>query len=146
MCLETVQDALCDVDGEELVGLMLKTLQRMLRKDGVENHEPVAAAILRQRDSADKQKPAAASKPAKEADALECPLCMERYADDDSELHVPRTLPCGHTACQGCFAKMLRPVAADGDYKKLECPECRKTTKVLRGKASNLQKNFALLR
>ena len=41
---------------------------------------------------------------------------------------------------------MLRPVAADGDFKKLECPECRKTTKVLRGKASNLQKNFALLR
>ena len=71
---------------------------------------------------------------------------MEPYADGDSEDHVPRTLPCGHTACQGCFAKMLRPVAADGDYKKLECPECRKTTKVLRGKASNLQKNFALLR
>ena len=71
---------------------------------------------------------------------------MEPYADDDSELYVPRTLPCGHTACQGCFAKMLRPVAADGDYKKLECPERRKTTKVLRGKASNLQKNFALLR
>ena len=56
------------------------------------------------------------------------------------------TLPCGHTACQGRFAKMLRPIAADGGYKKLECPECRKTTKVPRGKASNLQKNFALLR
>ena len=68
------------------------------------------------------------------------------YADDDSELHVPRILQCGHCACQGCYAKMLRPVAADGDYKKLECPECRETTKVLRGKASNLQKNFALLR
>ena len=42
------------MDGEELLDLTPKTLQRMLRKDGVEDHEPVAAAILRQRDSADK--------------------------------------------------------------------------------------------
>jgi len=41
---------------------------------------------------------------------------------------------------------MLRPVAADGDYKKLVCPDCRVVTAVLRGKASNLQKVFALLR
>ena len=98
--------------------LLLSSLQRMLRKDGVENPEPVAAAILRQRDSVDKQKPAA-GKPAKEADALECPLCMEPYADDETERHVPRTLPCGHTACQGCFTLMLRPVVAEGDFKKL---------------------------
>ena len=77
---------------------------------------------------------------------MECPLCMEPYADDESEAHVPRTLPCGHTACQGCYAKLLRPIAADGDYKKLPCPDCRVETKVLRGKASNLQKVFALLR
>ena len=42
--------------------------------------------------------------------------------------------------------KMLRPIAADGDYKKLECPSCRVVTAVLRGKASNLPKNFSLLR
>ena len=71
---------------------------------------------------------------------------MEPYADDDSEDHVPRILPCGHTACQGCFAKMLRPIVADGDYKKLACPECRVVTAVLRGKAGSLQKVFALLR
>ena len=71
---------------------------------------------------------------------------MEPYTDGDSELHVPRTLPCGHTACQGCFTLMLRPVAADGDFKKLVCPDCRVVTEVLRGKASNLQKVFALLR
>ena len=77
------------------------------------------------------------------------PGCTRRWGPETAarwSAYVPRTLPCGHTACQGCFAKMLRPVAADGDFKKLECPECRKTTKVLRGKASNLQKNFALLR
>ena len=37
---------------------------------------------------------------------------------------------------------MLRPIGAKGDFKELECPECRKTTKVLRGKADNLQKRL----
>ncbi len=61
--------------------------------------------------------------------------------EEPPSLHGP-----GGLGSEGCFAKMLPPIAADGDFKKLECPECRKTTKVLRGKASNLQKNFALLR
>ena len=61
-------------------------------------------------------------------------------------MDVPRILQCGHAACHDCYARMLRPIVAQGDFKELECPECRKTTKVLRGKASNLQKNFALLR
>ncbi len=41
---------------------------------------------------------------------------------------------------------MLRPINADGDVKRLECPECREVTDVLRGRAESLQKNFALLR
>ena len=69
---------------------------------------------------------------------------MEPYAEAGP--HVPRILPCGHSACHDCYARMLRPIVAKGDFKELECPECRKTTKVLRGKADNLQKNFALLR
>jgi len=71
---------------------------------------------------------------------------MEPYADDDSELHVPRILQCGHAACQDCFTLMLRPIAADGNVKKLPCPTCRKVTEVPRGKASNLLKVFSLLR
>ena len=65
---------------------------------------------------------------------------------DSPGRHVPRILQCGHTACQGCLTLMLRTADAEAHSKKLECPECRKTTKVLRGKAGNLQKNFALLR
>ncbi len=71
---------------------------------------------------------------------------MEPYAEDVPQRHVPRMLPCGHSACQHCFTLMLRPVAADGDFKRLECPSCRVVTEVLRGKPSNLPKNFALLR
>ena len=122
----------------------------MLRLAGVEavQAEAVAAAILRQRDRAaeSQDSSAVAKEKARTAGASECPLCMEPYADGDSEDHVPRTLPCGHTACQGCFAKMLRPIAADGDYKKLPCPECRVVTAVPRGQASNLLKVFGMLR
>ena len=75
----------------------------------------------------------------------ECPVCLERF-DDRCGQRVPRMLPCGHTACEGCFALMLRPKRAEGDFKTMECPECRVVTKVLRGKASSLPKNFALLR
>jgi len=71
---------------------------------------------------------------------------MESYQEEESGKHVPRILPCGHTACQDCYARMLRPIVAEGDFKELECPECRVVTKVPRGQAEKLQKNFALLR
>ena len=71
---------------------------------------------------------------------------MEPYAEDDSERHVPRILPCGHSACQACFARLLRPIVAEGDFKELECPSCRVVMAVPRGRASNLTKNFSLLR
>ena len=70
---------------------------------------------------------------------------MEVYAEDESELHVPRILQCGHSACQGCYARLLRPITAQGNVKKLECPTCREVTEVKRGKAANLLKNFSLL-
>ena len=71
---------------------------------------------------------------------------MEPYAEDGSERHVPRILQCGHSACQDCYARLLRPLVAEGDFKELLCPECRVVTEVRRGKASNLTKNFSLLR
>ena len=70
---------------------------------------------------------------------------MEPYAEDGSELHVPRILQCGHTACQGCLSLMLRTADAEEHSKKLPCPTCREVTEVKQGKASNLLKNFALL-
>ena len=139
-CADAAQKVFADVDGEELLEFTPKTLQKVLRMGGLQD-PATAKAILQQRNRV-----TLGAKPAS-GEALECPLCMEPYADDETDRHVPRILTaCGHTACQGCFTLMLRRVAADGDFKKLECPECRKVTKVLRGKASNLQKVFALLR
>ena len=48
-CLEAVQAVFSDMDGEEVVGLTLKMLLRLLRLVGVSEPGPVAATILRQR-------------------------------------------------------------------------------------------------
>ena len=71
---------------------------------------------------------------------------MELYTEDASEAHVPRILQCGHSACQGCYNRMLRPITAEGNVKRLACPVCRKVTAVKRGQAGNLPKVFSLLR
>ena len=124
----------------------------LLRMACVREPQPVAETILLQRDgAADKPQdggevPTDPQGTKKTAEPLECPLCTQPFLEDESGTRVPRILSCGHTACQGCFTLMLRPIAADGGFKKLACPECRKTTEVPRGKASNLLKNFALLR
>ena len=80
-------------------------------------------------------------------DAGECPFCMERYDDDSGR--VPRILTaCGHTACEGCYASMLRlaPLDKHGHGKEFACPTCRQVTIVKGGSAANLPKNFAALR
>ena len=100
--------------------------------------ESLATAILRQRDSASRSRPAAAEAP-------ECPFCMEPYAE--AGLHVPRILPCGHTGCQDCFARLLRPIVAEANnVKRLTCPNCREVADVSWGRAENLPQVFALLR
>ena len=71
---------------------------------------------------------------------------MEPYREDESGKHVPRIMQCGHTACHDCFARMLRPIVAEKDFKKLECPGCRVVMKVLRGRADSLPKVFGMLR
>jgi len=139
-CAEAVLLVFTDFNGEELLALHPKMLQKMLRLAGVAEPAQVAAAILRQRDALGSASPAAAATGPR--DAAECPLCMEVY---DEELRVPRILQCGHSACQGCYARLLRPITARGNAKKLECPTCRKVTEVKRGKADNLPKNFSLL-
>ena len=71
---------------------------------------------------------------------------MEPFLEDESGKHVPRILQCGHSACQDCYARMLRPINANENVKRLECPECRVVTEVRRGRADSLPKNYQLLR
>eukprot|EP01045_Picozoa_sp_COSAG04_P019896 COSAG04_NODE_1977_length_5094_cov_11.505105_3_plen_871_part_00 len=142
-CAEAVASvfAQMDLDGDELASVKGKSLAKRLAKLGLGDPQLVVQTLLRERDSR-----TAASGRNAGGDATECPLCFERYRDDESGRHVPRILQCGHSACHDCFARMLRPIVADGDLKKLECPECRAVMEVVRGRADSLTKNFALLR
>ena len=98
-----------------------KALRRMLTKGGLQDPTLATETILRQRDCTAKPKPSA-----KEADASECPFCMEPYSEAAPGLRVPRILTaCGHSACHGCYAQMLRPINARGNAKPLPCPVCR---------------------
>ena len=134
-------------DGEELLLLIPKTLQKKLAKHGVQDAEALAKQVIEQRDAllpGDDISESASPK-SELSDILECPLCMELYCDDASGLGVPRILTkCGHTVCHSCITKMLTQVLADGNAKPYKCPTCSKVTKVAKGKAASLPRNFAL--
>ena len=139
-----------DLDGEELLAVIPKTLQKHLTKHGAQNAEALAKQVIEQRDalllSADSASESASPK-SDLSDILECPLCMELYCGDEPSggLRVPRILTsCGHTVCHGCIANMLTRVLAEGNAKPYKCPTCSKVTNVMKGKAASLAKNFAL--
>jgi ankyrin repeat protein len=139
---------LLGLDGEELLELGLKILQKQLAKHGAQDAEALAKQVIEHRDalllSGDSSTESASPK-SELSDILECPLCMELYSDDEAGLRVPRILTsCGHTVCHGCIANMLTRVLAEGNAKPYKCPTCSKVTKVAKGKAGSLPKNFAL--
>ena len=72
--------------------------------------------------------------------AASCPLCFEAYGDT-----VPRMIGCGHTFCEGCLDRMLRPLPATSGVKKLRCPKCRKECRVPRGRAAELPQVFDIV-
>jgi hypothetical protein len=135
-------------DGDELLHLRAKTLQKKLAKHGALDAEVLAQQVIGQRDAllpSRDSAPESASPKSELSDILECPLCMELFCDDEAGLRVPRILTsCGHTVCHGCIANMLTRVLAEGNAKPYKCPTCSKVTKVARGRAANLAKNFAL--
>jgi hypothetical protein len=123
-------------------------LQKQLAKHGAQDAEALAKQVIEHRDalllSGDSSTESASPK-SELSDILECPLCMELYSDDEAGLRVPRILTsCGHTVCHGCIANMLTRVLAEGNAKPYKCPTCSKVTKVAKGKAGSLPKNFAL--
>jgi ankyrin repeat protein len=134
-------------DGEELLHLRAKALQKLLFKHGAQDAEALAKQVIEQRDALLPGDSAceSASPKSELSDILECPLCMELYSDDEPGLRVPRMLTsCGHTVCHGCITNMLTRVLAEGNAKPYKCPTCSKVTKVAKGKAGSLPRNFAL--
>ena len=135
---------LLDCDGGDLLDLPVKILQKRLAKSGAEDATVLTKQVLEQRDKLtcddcdDSTTPAGAG-------SNECPICFERYTDDESGKLVPRFLGCGHTVCNACIANMLTRVNAVGHSKPFGCPLCHQVTNVRLGKASELPKNFSLL-
>uniref|UniRef100_A0AAV1TTZ2 PX domain-containing protein n=1 Tax=Peronospora matthiolae TaxID=2874970 RepID=A0AAV1TTZ2_9STRA len=85
--------------------------------------------------------------------SVECELCNEPYNDDnaDDAGHIPRLLTCGHTYCQSCLddwaTANTRLADALGEEMAVECPTCRRVTRLNRAiGAQALPKNFELVR
>ena len=67
---------------------------------------------------------------------LACPICCELYKK-------PKYLPCYHSYCEACLAKLQEKSA---DKSSIACPECRKTSVVPAGGVKELPNNFFINR
>jgi hypothetical protein len=151
----TVIEAL-DLEGEELLELGLKTLQKKLTKHGAQDAEALGKQMIEQRDAlllpGDSTAAVCPDSKQQRSNSPECPICMEPFCDDASGQHVPRILTnCGHTVCHGCITQLLAqgPAVKKNKKKKTgakacKCPSCEVVTEVEGGDATNLHRNYAL--
>ena len=69
-----------------------------------------------------------------------CPICYEPYrsvpAASKEAKHLPKSLPCGHTICQGCAETMQKKGA-------IVCPKDKKEFQVTN--VCDLPNTFAIL-
>lgn len=61
-------------------------------------------------------------------DETECPVCFCSY---DNVFKTPKLLPCGHTFCLECLARIN---VSSVEIKKLSCPVCRELTQIRHGR------------
>ncbi|XP_062872290.1 E3 ubiquitin-protein ligase RNF183 [Trichomycterus rosablanca] len=61
-------------------------------------------------------------------DETECPVCFCSY---DNVFKTPKLLPCGHTFCLECLARIN---VSSVEIKKLSCPVCRELTEIRHGR------------
>ena len=68
-------------------------------------------------------------------DMTECPVCLETY--DESEVRMPRLLPCSHTICHGCLGSVIK-------RKSLVCTECQTKHQATNGPKTFFQNRYIL--
>ena len=79
---------------------------------------------MRMADKGDEQHP----------QGLTCPLCLESFKN-------PTLLRCGHTFCRACLENYDQQHNA---VDHMECPVCRKRTKLEENRIAGLSPNFSL--
>ena len=67
---------------------------------------------------------------------LECPICVEPYADDFE--HTPRVLRCGHTLCTKCIGRWMKA-------RSVQCRICNKVTSLAQPTVLELPPNYAVI-
>ena len=150
--VRTVLESL-GLDGEELIDLKPKMLQKRLQKSSVATHSVEDAAALAKRVLTARDAAAGSGSGSGSVagcgDGMgtnECRICFEVYTSEADSARVPRILTCGHTYCQECIRTQLTTILAQGNSKPYSCPECREITHVPRGQASRLTKNHHIAR
>ena len=70
---------------------------------------------------------------------LSCPICIETYTAIGDQ--SPKVLPCHHGICQKCATSL----AAKSGGSKIQCPTCRKVSKIpVAGGVSSLPNNYVI--
>eukprot|EP00057_Strongylocentrotus_purpuratus_P010525 XP_011664999.1 PREDICTED: E3 ubiquitin-protein ligase TRIM50-like [Strongylocentrotus purpuratus] len=67
-------------------------------------------------------------------ESMECPLCLATFK-------APTLLRCGHTFCKVCLDKYDEQ---HRDQESMECPFCKKRTKLGRNRVAGLAPNFSV--
>lgn len=67
-------------------------------------------------------------------EGLQCPLCLDAFKN-------PTLLACGHTFCKACLQEYDKQHTGR-DY--MECPVCRKRTKLAQDRVSGFPSNFSV--
>ena len=68
-------------------------------------------------------------------DMTECPVCLKIY--DESEVRMPRLLPCSHTICHGCLGTVIKG-------NSLVCTECKTKHQAAYGPKTFFQNRYIL--
>ncbi|XP_067417543.1 E3 ubiquitin-protein ligase RNF183-like [Emydura macquarii macquarii] len=79
------------------------------------------------------------SSPEAPAPELECAVCFNHY---NNACHTPKVLPCHHTFCLQCLARIHRKAQPPDT---LQCPLCRHCTRLPASGLSRLDTNLAVL-
>ena len=66
---------------------------------------------------------------------MRCSVCLEDCTEEGD--HLPRILPCFHTACDKCIRQLIQ-------HKSMRCPECRTVHPAKKGALSFKQNKYVL--